>query len=75
VSRRYYRGFTAVLAGYFFAKALLYLWLATRLELGSLIVFRSAFGTLSLGVLLVAEWVWRRRLRPRARRLAQRESA
>jgi intracellular septation protein A len=67
IDRAYYRGFTLVLSAYFFLKAAIYLYLAFQVDLGSLILFRSVFGAVSLALLVLGELLWRRKLRRKVR--------
>jgi intracellular septation protein A len=60
--RYFFRLFTLFWAGYFFAKAGLYLWLGAILPLGRAMLVRSVLGSVSLGVMLVISITQGRRL-------------
>jgi intracellular septation protein A len=60
--RHFFRLFTLVWAGYFFAKAGAYLWLGAVLPLGRVMLVRSVLGSVSLGVMLVISITQGRRL-------------
>jgi uncharacterized membrane protein len=60
--KAYLRGLTFVWAGYFFAKAGLYTWLAMRYPLERAMAIRSVVGVASFGALLVGERLVRKPL-------------
>lgn len=51
--RRFFKAFTLVWAGYFFAKALAYLWIMQSFPLGQALAIRSVVGTGSFVVMLL----------------------
>jgi intracellular septation protein A len=67
--RHFFRLFTLVWAGYFFAKAGVYLWLGSVLPLGRAMLVRSVFGSVSLGLMVVVSITQGRRLFFLCRRL------
>ena len=60
--RYFFRLFTLFWAGYFFAKAGIYLWLGSVLPLERAMLVRSVLGSVSLGVMLVVSITQGRRL-------------
>ncbi|GAN60667.1 hypothetical protein ACI01nite_13000 [Acetobacter cibinongensis] len=56
----FFRIFTLAWAAYFAAKAILYVWLGTHYPLPKTIALRSAFGTLSLAVMVLVSMQGRR---------------
>lgn len=50
--RRFFQIFTLVWAGYFFAKAALYVWLAWTLPMAEAMALRSVLGGVSLGLMI-----------------------
>jgi len=64
----YLRRLTFIWAGYFFAKAFFFLYLAFRIDLGSLYISRVIFGNLSAVLLLLGEHVYRKKMRHPGRR-------
>jgi uncharacterized membrane protein len=64
----YLRKLTWIWAGYFAVKAFFFLYLAFRIDLGSLYVSRVIFGNLSALLLLVGEVFYRKKIRPRGPR-------
>jgi uncharacterized membrane protein len=61
----YLRTLTWIWVAYFFAKAILFLYLAFHVDLGRLIVLRSLIGGLSLIVMFGGEIFYRKRIRGR----------
>jgi intracellular septation protein A len=60
----YLRGVTVYWAAYLLAKAGVYLYLAFKVDLGTLIVLRSVIGGSSLGAMVLAEIAYRKWVRP-----------
>lgn len=68
----YLKGVTWVWMSYFFAKALLFLWLAFQVDLGRLVILRSLIGGSTLLLMVVGEIAVRRwRIGRRARSLTR----
>jgi intracellular septation protein A len=61
IPSKYLRKLTAVWAGYFYAKAVFYLWLAQAVNLGSLMLIRALVGQVSFLTLIIVEIVLRKR--------------
>jgi intracellular septation protein A len=64
----YLRKLTWIWAGYFVLKAFFFLYLAFRIDLGSLYVSRVVFGNLSAVLLLLGEIIYRKKIRHRGHR-------
>jgi intracellular septation protein A len=60
--RHFFGLFTLFWAGYFFAKAGLYLWLGSVLPMGRAMLARSVLGSISLGIMVVVSVTQGRRL-------------
>ncbi len=60
--RHFFRLFTLFWAGYFFAKAGLYLWLGSILPLGRAMLIRSVLGGVTLAIMIVVSITQGRRL-------------
>jgi intracellular septation protein A len=60
--RQFFRLFTLFWAGYFFAKAGLYLWIGSILPLGRAMLIRSVLGGVSLAIMIVVSITQGRRL-------------
>jgi intracellular septation protein A len=60
--RRFFELFTLVWAGYFFLKAVVYLWMGTVMPLAQALALRSLVGGLSMAVMLVVSITQGRRL-------------
>jgi intracellular septation protein A len=60
--RRFFQIFTFIWAGYFFAKAALYVWLAWTLPMAEAMALRSVLGGVSLGLMIALSVTQGRRL-------------
>lgn len=63
----YLRKLTWIWSGYFYLKAILFLYLAFQVDLGKLILLRSVIGSASFVLLLAGEVLYRTKIRPRRR--------